>query len=284
MFLPASVWNVSLLLVPQGARVVVSRSFADFTPQATFDIKVGWSTFWRRLPNKYYDKVEVNLWDDWFQKCDLHRLEEGPPVKAELTREEGLQYYRTMQTVRRMELKADQLYKQKIIRGFCHLYDGQVPTSLTRLPEITTWAKKCVKKTWRNVLVCLLPQEACAVGIEASINPTDHLITAYRAHGYTFTRGVSIKEILAELTGDRTALTLSLRVCEVALILVSSSSGRKGGVAKGKGGSMHMYAPHFYGGNGIVGAQVSRRTVTLVSQTRVCRRLLRCSPTFLILK
>uniref|UniRef100_A0A669F108 Pyruvate dehydrogenase E1 component subunit alpha n=1 Tax=Oreochromis niloticus TaxID=8128 RepID=A0A669F108_ORENI len=132
-------------------------------------------------------------------KCDLHRLEEGPPVKAELTREQGLQYYRTMQTVRRMELKADQLYKQKIIRGFCHLYDGQ---------------------------------EACAAGIEAAINPSDHLITAYRAHGYTYTRGVSVKEILAELTG------------------------RRGGVAKGKGGSMHMYAPHFYGGNGIVGAQV----------------------------
>ncbi|XP_069368497.1 pyruvate dehydrogenase E1 subunit alpha 1b isoform X1 [Paralichthys olivaceus] len=154
-----------------GARVVVSRSFADLTTQATFDIK----------------------------KCDLHRLEEGPPVTAELTREQGLQYYRTMQTVRRMELKADQLYKQKIIRGFCHLYDGQ---------------------------------EACAAGIEAAIHPSDHLITAYRAHGYTYTRGVSVKEILAELTG------------------------RKGGVAKGKGGSMHMYAPHFYGGNGIVGAQV----------------------------
>ncbi|KAM9332502.1 pyruvate dehydrogenase E1 component subunit alpha, mitochondrial-like isoform 2-T2 [Pholidichthys leucotaenia] len=154
-----------------GARVVISRSFADFTTQATFDIK----------------------------KCDVHRLEEGPPVRAELTRDQGLQYYRTMQTVRRMELKADQLYKQKIIRGFCHLYDGQ---------------------------------EACAAGIEAAINPTDHLITAYRAHGYTYTRGVSVKEILAELTG------------------------RKGGVAKGKGGSMHMYAPHFYGGNGIVGAQV----------------------------
>ncbi|KAG8009651.1 Acyl-coenzyme A thioesterase 10, partial [Nibea albiflora] len=41
-----------------GARVVVSRSFADFTPHATFDIK----------------------------KCDVHRLEDGPPLKAELTR------------------------------------------------------------------------------------------------------------------------------------------------------------------------------------------------------
>uniref|UniRef100_A0A8C7TQJ8 Pyruvate dehydrogenase E1 component subunit alpha n=1 Tax=Oncorhynchus mykiss TaxID=8022 RepID=A0A8C7TQJ8_ONCMY len=150
----------------QGARMVAStRSFADFTPQ----------------------------------KCELHRLEAGPSETAVLTREQGLQYYRTMQTMRRMELKADQLYKQKIIRGFCHLYDGQ---------------------------------EACAMGIEAGINPTDHLITAYRAHGYTFTRGVSVREILAELTG------------------------RRGGVAKGKGGSMHMYAKHFYGGNGIVGAQV----------------------------
>lgn len=62
----------------------------------------------------------------YLQKYDLHRLEESPPTTTVLTREQGLQYYKTMQTIRRMELKADQLYKQKIIRGFCHLYDGQV--------------------------------------------------------------------------------------------------------------------------------------------------------------
>ncbi|NXV31939.1 ODPA dehydrogenase, partial [Rissa tridactyla] len=151
--------------------MVASRSYADFASEATFEIK----------------------------KCDLHRLEEGPSTTTVMTREEGLHYYKTMQTIRRMELKADQLYKQKIIRGFCHLYDGQ---------------------------------EACCVGLEAAIKPTDHVITAYRAHGFTYARGVPTREILAELTG------------------------RKGGCVKGKGGSMHMYTKNFYGGNGIVGAQV----------------------------
>ncbi|XP_077924323.1 pyruvate dehydrogenase E1 component subunit alpha, testis-specific form, mitochondrial isoform X2 [Halichoerus grypus] len=132
------------------------------------------------------------------KKCDLYRLEEGPPVTTVLTREDGLKYYRMMQTIRRMELKADQLYKQKFIRGFCHLCDGQ---------------------------------EACCVGLEAGINPTDHVITSYRAHGLCYTRGLSVRAILAELTG------------------------RRGGCAKGKGGSMHMYAKNFYGGNDIVGAQ-----------------------------
>ena len=39
------------------------------------------------------------------------------------------------------------------------------------------------------------------MGIEAGINLTDHLITAYRAHGYTLTRGGTVREIMAELTG-----------------------------------------------------------------------------------
>jgi pyruvate dehydrogenase E1 component alpha subunit len=68
--------------------------------------------------------------------------------------------------------------------------------------------------------------------MEAAITNTDHVITAYRCHGFTYLRGGSIESILAELMGRST------------------------GISKGKGGSMHMFAESFYGGNGIVGAQV----------------------------
>jgi pyruvate dehydrogenase E1 component alpha subunit len=82
-------------------------------------------------------------------------------------------------------------------------------------------------------LVLTLLQEACAVGIKAALRPQDSVITAYRAHGWTYMMGVSQLGVLSELTG------------------------RQSGCARGKGGSMHMYAKNFYGGNGIVGAQVS---------------------------
>lgn len=79
---------------------------------------------------------------------------------------------------------------------------------------------------------CITFQEAIAVGIKAIIEPNDKVITAYRCHGWTYLMGVSVNGVLSELTG------------------------RKSGCARGKGGSMHMYCKNFYGGNGIVGAQV----------------------------
>lgn len=75
-------------------------------------------------------------------------------------------------------------------------------------------------------------QEAVAAGIEHAITPQDTVITSYRCHGFAYMRGASVKEVLGELMGKRS------------------------GVSYGKGGSMHMFAPNFYGGNGIVGAQV----------------------------
>ncbi|CAL1268001.1 unnamed protein product [Larinioides sclopetarius] len=129
----------------------------------------------------------------------LHLLDNGPSSDVSVNKEDALKYYRDMMMVRRMETAANSLYKEKIIRGFCHLYSGQ---------------------------------EACAVGMEAAIRKSDAVITSYRAHGWTYLRGVSVKGVLAELTG------------------------REPGCARGKGGSMHMYHDNFYGGNGIVGAQV----------------------------
>ncbi len=77
-------------------------------------------------------------------------------------------------------------------------------------------------------------QEAVVVGMQDCITPNDAVITSYRDHGHMVACGMDPKGIMAELTG------------------------RIGGFSKGKGGSMHMFSTekHFYGGHGIVGAQV----------------------------
>jgi pyruvate dehydrogenase E1 component alpha subunit len=78
-------------------------------------------------------------------------------------------------------------------------------------------------------------QEAVAVGVQESVKQGhDKIITGYRDHGHMLCAGMDPKEVMAELTG------------------------RIGGSSKGKGGSMHMFdtATGFYGGHGIVGAQI----------------------------
>lgn len=82
-------------------------------------------------------------------------------------------------------------------------------------------------------------QEAVVTGITmASEKGKDAQITGYRDHGHMLVMGLDPKGVMAELTG------------------------RQGGLSKGKGGSMHMFSNEhrFYGGNGIVGAQVSLGT------------------------
>ena len=77
-------------------------------------------------------------------------------------------------------------------------------------------------------------QEAVVTGLMLDAKEGDQTITAYRDHGHMLACGLDPKGVMAELTG------------------------RRGGLSKGKGGSMHMFskAKHFYGGHGIVGAQV----------------------------
>ena len=77
-------------------------------------------------------------------------------------------------------------------------------------------------------------QEAVVVGLEAAAKEGDSRLTSYRDHGHMLACGMDPKGVMAELTG------------------------REGGYSRGKGGSMHMFSAEkkFYGGHGIVGAQV----------------------------
>jgi pyruvate dehydrogenase E1 component alpha subunit len=112
-----------------------------------------------------------------------------------------LAFYRDMLMVRRFEEKVGQMYGMGLIGGFCHLYIGQ---------------------------------EAVVVGLQATIQPEDCVITTYRDHAHMLACGMDPKGVMAELTG------------------------RKDGYSRGKGGSMHMFSieKNFFGGHGIVGANV----------------------------
>lgn len=113
--------------------------------------------------------------------------------------------FKLMQTIRKFEERAADLYAKGNIAGFCHLYNGQ---------------------------------EAVAVGNVFASEKDDAFITSYRDHGLMLACGGDPLKVMGELTG------------------------RAIGYSKGKGGSMHIFdlEKKFYGGHGIVGAQISLGT------------------------
>ncbi|XP_028034486.1 probable pyruvate dehydrogenase E1 component subunit alpha, mitochondrial [Bombyx mandarina] len=117
---------------------------------------------------KYSTKKEATF---EIKPYKLHKLDQGPATSATLTSEDALKLYEQLTILRRIETASGNLYKEKIIRGFCHLYSGQ---------------------------------EAVAVGMRAAMRDADSVITAYRCHGWTYLMGVSVLGVLSELTGRRT--------------------------------------------------------------------------------
>lgn len=101
----------------------------------------------------------------------LHKLDQTPHSEVKLTRDECLDMYRQMNYIRRMETTLSNLYKEKQIRGFCHLYSGQ---------------------------------EAIAVGMRKVIRDSDSVITGYRCHGWAYVMGVPISQVISELCGKVT--------------------------------------------------------------------------------
>lgn len=142
-------------------------------------------------------EITVELGSDAFDAYEFTI----PSTTVTATKDELVQYFKEMYTMRRMEITNDTEYKARNIRGFCHLYDGQ---------------------------------EAIASGAQAAMTMEDSWITSYRCHCVALLRGCTVEEVFAELFGF------------------------SNGATKGKGGSMHFYKKkfNFYGGQGIVGAQV----------------------------
>jgi pyruvate dehydrogenase E1 component alpha subunit len=126
-------------------------------------------------------------------------------VTTPLSQDELLELYRQLVLIRRLEEKSAELYAQGKIGGFLHLYVGQ---------------------------------EAIAVGACKAMTDKDHLLTAYRDHGWAIARGLDPNAIMAELLGKAT------------------------GVSGGKGGSMHLASAerNFWGGHAIVGGHLPLAT------------------------
>ena len=137
--------------------------------------------------------------------------------------------------------------QRKSSRAGAAIQDAAEPPALTKEQELSAYRQMLLIRRFEEKAgqmygmgliggFCHLyiGQEAVVVGMQMTLKPGDEVITGYRDHGHMLACGMDPKGVMAELTG------------------------RRGGYSKGKGGSMHMFSVEkgFYGGHGIVGAQV----------------------------
>jgi len=142
--------------------------------------------------------------------------------RQRLSKNQLLGLYRQMHLIREFERECERQYTRGHIKGFLHVYSGE---------------------------------EAIAVGAISTLEPQDYVVTHYRDHGHALARGVSSKDIMAELFGKAT------------------------GCSKGRGGSMHLFdaSKNFMGGYAIVGGQLPVATgLALASQYRGENRIALC--------
>src|SRR6266481_3182247 len=123
----------------------------------------------------------------------------------ELDRDLALRLYRQMQLIRQCEEQLAKSHQRGLIHGACHTYVGE---------------------------------EAIAVGVCAHLRPDDAVFSTHRGHGHALAKGVSPRELIAELFGRAT------------------------GVSRGRGGSMHLFSPEvgLLGTTGIVGPNILQAT------------------------
>lgn len=135
-------------------------------------------------------------------------------IKHNLSYDALLDIYQRMMLIRKSEEAIFQLYRDRYIGGYCHVYIGQ---------------------------------EAVLMGVKHNFKQQDSMITGYRSHAHLLESGASLEQLLCELLG------------------------RKDGVSRGKGGSMHLFWPkeNFYGGHGSVGSYISIGTGLALAHKRI---------------
>lgn len=147
------------------ARSLLGRACNSFLPQASRAFSNNSVTY-----NLEDLSIDPELKDEPVFETYLLDIDQMPKT-ATTNKEELMGYFKNMVLMRRTELESDRLYKGGLIRGFCHLYDGQ---------------------------------EAISEGMEAGLTKEDAIIGAYRIHTLALARGDTPYKIIAEMVQKST--------------------------------------------------------------------------------